>query len=391
VAAAIMQTDVTFMVVPTPSEPNGAFSLKYVLAAAKTVGKALQYKDAFHVVVLTSTVMPGDTGGSLLPALEQHSGKRCGQDFGLCYSPEFIALGSVIYDMLHPDFILIGQSDPQSGNVLSQLFQTFCNNTPPIYKMAFVNAELAKLAVNTFVTTKISYANMLAEICERLDGGNVDVVTSAIGRDSRIGSKYLKAALGYGGPCFPRDNIAMGALASSLGVCAPIPQATDTINQWQVARLKNIVKSHLPSGGSVGVLGLSYKPKTNVVERSQGLELAQALLRDGLSVSVYDPTPMPNLGELLQGDAIIAGSAVECAQGVDVVVVSTPCDEFKALNTISFKRSMNQRATVIDCWRLLDRDRVSKAAHYLALGTCDMMPSRSVIPAPQPVNLPKAA
>src|SRR5207237_5096689 len=110
ITEAVRQTDITFMIVPTPSEANGAFSLKYVLAATKTIGQALQQKDAYHLVVLTSTVMPGATGGQVLPALENASGKHCGKDFGLCYSPEFISLGSVIRDFLNPDFLLIGES-----------------------------------------------------------------------------------------------------------------------------------------------------------------------------------------------------------------------------------------------------------------------------------------
>jgi UDPglucose 6-dehydrogenase len=388
--AAIQQTDVTFLVIPTPSEPNGVFSMKYALMAGKSVGTALQGKDGFHLVVLTSTVMPGDTGGKLLPALEQASGKCCGRDFGLCYSPEFIALGSVIHDMLTPDFLLIGESDPRSGDILAEVYRSFCDNSPPAFRMAFVNAELAKLAVNTFVTTKISYANMLAEICERLDGGNVDVVTAAIGRDSRIGSKYLKAALGYGGPCFPRDNVALAALASSLGVSATIAQATDRINHWQVSRLKTVVQSQLPAGGSVAVLGLSYKPKTNVVERSQGLELAQALLADGVAVSVYEPAPIANLTELLPGKLCVAGSAIECVQDVDVVVVCTTCDEFRAINTHPFTRNNKQPVTVIDCWRMLDRARLSKTARYLALGTSDFKQAHVATEQP-PVRIKKAA
>src|SRR4029079_1144357 len=215
--AAVLATDATFIMVPTPSEPDGGFSMKYVLSAAEQIGAALRSKPDCHLVVLSSTVMPGCTGGELLPALEAHSGKKCGRDFGLCYNPEFIALGSVIRDMLNPDMILIGESDPRSGELLEELYKGVCDSNPRIQRMNYVNAELTNLSVNTFVTTKISYANMLAQVCERLPGADADVVTSAIGCDSRIGSKYLKGALGYGGPCFPRDNVAFSALARETG------------------------------------------------------------------------------------------------------------------------------------------------------------------------------
>src|SRR5262249_2828965 len=154
----------------------------------------------------TSTVMPGSTGGEIQAELERASGRKIGPDLGLAYNPEFIALGTVVRDMLRPDFILIGESDKQTGDLLEAIYERSCDNDPAIRRMSFVNAELTKISVNTYVTTKISYANMLAEMCDRLPGADVDVVSAAVGSDSRIGSKYIKGAIGYGGPCFPRDN-----------------------------------------------------------------------------------------------------------------------------------------------------------------------------------------
>src|SRR5205823_399946 len=153
---------------------------------------------------LTSTVLPGSTRYGLLPVLEGASGKRCGRDFGLCYSPEFIALGTVIKDFLRPDFLLIGESDSAAGDQLQDLYRDVCETQPPVARMSWVNAELTKIAVNTYVTMKITFANSLAMLCQRLPGGDIDAVTSALGLDSRIGPRYLKAGLGYGGPCFPR-------------------------------------------------------------------------------------------------------------------------------------------------------------------------------------------
>src|SRR4029077_17623940 len=269
--AAVLATDVTFIMVPTPSEADGGFSMKYVLDSAEQIGGALRTKQGWHLVVLSSTVMPGSTGGTLLPALEAHSGKKCGRDFGLCYNPEFIALGSVVRDMLNPDMILIGESDARSGAILEELYTGVCESNPRIQRMNYVNAELTKLSVNKFVTTKISYANMLAQICETLSGADADVVTSALGCDTRIGAKYLKGALGYGGPCFPRDNIAFSALARDNGVPALLAEATEELNRRQAPRMAELLLSYLPEGGTVGILGLSYKPHTEVIEESQGV------------------------------------------------------------------------------------------------------------------------
>jgi UDPglucose 6-dehydrogenase len=376
VSQAVRQTDITFMIVPTPSEATGAFSLKYVLAATKAIGQALQDKDGYHLVVLTSTVMPGATGGQVLPSLETASGKRCGSDFGLCYSPEFISLGSVIRDFLNPDFLLIGESDPRAGELLASVAKSVCVNRPPVARMSFANAELTKLALNTYVTTKISYANMLAQMCERMEGGDIDAVTAALGLDSRIGPKYLKGSVGYGGPCFPRDNLALAALARELNVPAPLPEATDRINQNQVPRLQNYVMAHLPENGRVGILGVSYKPQTNVIERAQGLELAQALLADHVPVVIYDPCAADSARAVLSGPVHFATSAAECVRQADVLVICTPCKEFKAISTEDLTRT-HGHVTVLDCWRLLERAHVSAVCNYLAIGTSDLLATNS--------------
>lgn len=364
---AVMNTDVTFVIVPTPSEPDGAFSLRYVLQTAEHIGSALRRKSGYHVVALSSTVMPGATGGKLLPALERCSGKQCGADFGLCYNPEFVALGSVIRNMLRPDLILIGEYDRRSGDVLEELYRGVCESQPSVARMNFVNAELTKLSVNTFVTTKISYANMLAQVCETLPGADVDVVTAAIGTDSRIGRKYLRGALGYGGPCFPRDNVAFAALARRQGVPATLAEATDALNRRQAPRIAEMILARLPKDGTAGVAGLSYKPDTSVVEESQGLALARYLLAKGAAVVVYDPLAMENAQHMLQGNVTFARSLADCAARADVLALATAWPEFKNLSPSDLNQS-NGRPTVIDCWRILAREKFEPVAHYLTLG-----------------------
>jgi UDPglucose 6-dehydrogenase len=365
--AAVANTEITFIIVPTPSGSEGSFSLRHVLPTAESIAKGLREKNTFHLVVLTSTVMPGATSNQVLPVLELHSSKLCGRDFGLCYNPEFIALGSVIRDMLNPDFILIGESDSRSGEMLEALHKRVCDNDPPVARMNYINAELTKLAVNTFVTTKISYANMLAQVCERLPGANVDVVTSALGLDGRIGRKYLKGALGYGGPCFPRDNLAFSALARQLGAPAILAEATDRANRLQVSYLAALLKSKIPPRGVVGILGLAYKPNTNVIEESQGLLLAQALTADAIPVIVYDPAGMTNAREALRGPVKFAASAQECVQESDAVVVTTPWEEFRSISPQMLERHSVPRV-LVDCWRLYDAEQYCKVTNFIALG-----------------------
>ncbi len=365
--AAVCDSEITFIIVPTPCGPDGGFSLEHVCSVAESVGRALGRVSRFHLVVVSATVMPGAVGGQVLPLLEEISGKECGRDFGLCYNPEFVALGSVIRDMCNPDMVLIGESDPRSGQILADLYQRVCENRPRVARMNFVNAELTKLSVNTFVTTKISYANMLAEICEPLPGADADVVTAALGLDTRIGQKYLKGALGYGGPCFPRDNIAFGSLARQHGVEAILAEATDRMNRRQAPRLGDLMLARLPEGGTAGILGLAYKTLTNVVEESQGVALAEYLTGKGARVVVYDPQAMENARQRLGKKVKYASSLVDCAAQAQVLAIATPWDEFKKLRPEDLSRS-SACTTVFDCWRILPREKFEAVVEYRTLG-----------------------
>ncbi|GIU81112.1 MAG: UDP-glucose/GDP-mannose dehydrogenase family protein [Acidobacteria bacterium] len=349
---AVLNSDISFVIVPTPSDERGAFSLQYAAWAYKEIGKALAKKNGYHNVVLTSTVLPGSTRQVLMPVLEKESGKKAGKDFGVCYSPEFIALGSVIRDFLNPDFTLIGELDERCGEQLEQLYSKVVENGAPSARMSIENAELTKIAVNTFVTTKITFANMLAEICEKIPGGNVDVVTKALGMDSRIGHKYLKGALGYGGPCFPRDNIALSFIAKELGVSAELAKITDSMNRSIVGKVVEKVKKIANQGSTVAVLGLAYKPFSHVTEESQSIQIASALSKSGYRVVGYDPLAGEMALSDLHGQIVVLESAKRCLQQAEVVLITTPDPEFTKLKPEDFKNEFS-KVTVIDFWRIL--------------------------------------
>jgi len=369
IEAAVRASDATFVVVATPSEADGGFSLRYALPCCEAIGRAIATKKSFHLVILTSTVMPGSTGGPVKAALERASGKRCGVDYGLCYSPEFIALGTVIRDFYHPDFLLIGESDPHSGEILSDIYKHSCKNSPAVARMNWINAEITKLAVNTYITTKISYANMLARLCEKLPEADVNVVTDALGLDTRIGAKYLKGAVSYGGPCFPRDNRALAALATRVGASSGLAEATDIFNQAQISSLAGIVKSHYSGDGAIGILGLTYKPNTDVVEESFGLLLAQELSSANLPVLVFDPSAEAARVASNCKKARISPSAEDCIAKSGVVVVATPWQEFRDLPASSWARPAKAAPrVVIDCWRSLGSLEGAEGVRYVKLG-----------------------
>ena len=364
----VQKSDASFVIVPTPSDSTGFFSNRFVLQAMDTLGKALRNKKGYHVVVITSTVMPGTTGSEIKTALEAASGRKVGPELGLCYNPEFIALGSVVRDMLYPDSILIGESDAKAGDMLQTIYLQLCEKKPPVQRMNFVNAELTKISVNTYVTTKISYANMLADLCDRLPGADVDVVTKALGADSRIGAKYLKGAMGYGGPCFPRDNVAFAALARKIGARADVAEATDRVNNHQVERVTGLVAKFARSGTRIALLGLSYKPHTPVVEESHSVKIAAKLADAGYVVTVHDPLAQDSALAVL-GDKVVEASSLDSTvRDCDLLIVATGWPDYKAIDPAWCKRN-GQRLTILDLWRTLPADKFADVADVLYLGS----------------------
>jgi UDPglucose 6-dehydrogenase len=349
---AIQESELTFVIVPTPSDERGAFSLQYAAYAFREIGKALAQKKGYHTVVLTSTVLPGATRYGLIPVLERFSGKKCGKDFGVCYSPEFVALGSVIRDFLNPDFLLLGEYDDRAGQHLADCYKDIVSNNAHPARMSLENAELAKISVNAYVTTKITFANMIAEICSRIPGGDPDVVSNAIGLDTRIGRKYLTGGLGYGGPCFPRDNVALGFFAQAVGARAALPKTTDELNRGVAQRMVELIASHARPGATIAILGLSYKPKSHVIEESQAIAMVKTLVDRHYRVVGYDPLAGPAANQEVGTRAVIFDSIADCLKDADVVLVANADPMFVALKPEDFTAS-GRPVTVIDFWRCM--------------------------------------
>jgi UDPglucose 6-dehydrogenase len=286
-----------------------------------------------------------------------------GKDVGLVYNPQFIALGSIVSNMRKPDLVLIGESDPESGQVALDLALAIAENQPAVSRISLASAELAKLAINTFVTTKISFANMLGEFCDHLEGANIDDVTSAVGSDSRIGKKYLQGALGYGGPCFPRDNIALAAAADTLGIDASIAVATDTINNRQVRRILNLVSSLVETGSSVTVFGLAYKPETPVCDESQSVDIANALAASGYKVCAYDELVSPADSPKLSSAVTASQKPSETVYSSNVAVFTHPVGSFKRLDLSKLVSSQ-----VIDIWGSMETSQLPKSAELIRPG-----------------------
>ncbi len=321
----------------------------------------------YHLFVITSTVSPGTTERSLIPVIEKYSGRKINNVFGVAYNPEFIALGEVINGFLNPDLLLIGQSNGFVGDQLEKIYKKTCENKPYIARMSIISAEITKISLNAYVTMKISYANNLANICERVPGADIDDITKALGADKRISPFYLKGGPAFGGPCFPRDGRAFVSFARKNGIAAKLAEATDEINRYQVKHLTETVFAEVKGKRNklVSVLGLAYKPKTSVIEESAAIKLIEGLLKYGIKVSVYDSLAIENT-KVLFGDKIkYASSAKECVAVAPVCVITTPDKEFQMFGEAGFQ---NRKMTVIDCWRILDPAKLGKKVKYIGWG-----------------------
>lgn len=287
--AAALDTDASFFIVPSPSLPDGSFSNEFLMRAIAPVARLVKRaKKKNHVFVVSSTTTPGACRKVIIPLIEQETGGKCGRRFGFAYNPEFIALGNVVRGLLAPDLVLIGESDQRTGNQMEALYQAYVTNQPRIARMSVTSAELTKISVNSFITAKISFTNQLRMVAERYEDTDIHAILEAIGADSRIGHKYLRAGLSYGGPCFPRDNRLVSFAARQVGLSAPLAEATDLVNEQAKQQLVQQALARVAPGDKVAVLGLSYRPDTYIVEESAGLHIAQALKRSGCQVLIHD-------------------------------------------------------------------------------------------------------
>lgn len=367
---AVLETDLTFVTVGTPSKPDGSIDLGYVESAAKEVGDALIQKESYHLTVVKSTVIPGTTQNVVKSLIEKESSKKCGAQFGLCMNPEFLRQGSAFHDTVNADRLVIGSYDKRSGDMLENLYRDFyANSMPPTIRTTLSTAELIKYASNAMLATKISFINTIANICEKIPGADVKVVASAMGLDKRIGPLFLDAGLGYGGSCFPKDVKALIACAKSLGSDAELLDSVENVNRTQPLKAVELCKQQLGSlaGKRVAVLGLAFKPDTDDMREARVLPLINQLLKEHAEVIAYDPVAVKNAKSILGSKIQFAKSAVDCINEADCAIIVTEWQEFQKLSPEDYLKHMKQ-PVVIDGRRLYDPKRYIGKIKYSAIG-----------------------
>jgi UDPglucose 6-dehydrogenase len=376
---AIPEADVVFIAVGTPPTPSGAPNLEYLSQAAKSIG---QHISGFTVVVNKSTVPIGSgnwVGSLLRETCEQRAlqpGDSC-PEFGIASNPEFLREGSALHDSLYPDRIVIGADEQRSLEVLYTLYRPILDQTfpaptflprpetvgaVPLLSTDLASAELIKYAANAFLALKISFINEIGLLGDRV-GANISEVARGIGLDSRIGSRFLSAGIGWGGSCFGKDTAALIATASEYGLSMPIVESARKVNSRQRDRVveKLLAELKILKGRTIGLLGLAFKPNTDDLREAPAIEIAQKLIDRGVRVKAHDPIASerfhrehPNMR--LQ----ICANALEVAEGCDALVLITEWNEYRDLEWEAVAKRM-RNPYLLDGRHVLDGDKVAKA------------------------------
>jgi UDPglucose 6-dehydrogenase len=331
IAEGVEESVVMFIAVNTPPLKNGEADLSYVANVAKEI--AVHLKN-YRVIVDKSTV-PVKTGEKVSETIKRYSKK--GVEFDIVSNPEFLREGSAVHDMMNPDRIVVGVSNSRAAQIMKDLYA-------PI-KTKFIvtdiqSAELIKHACNSFLAMKISFANALSNICE-LSGGNVEQVVYGMGLDHRIGSHFLKAGIGYGGSCFPKDVAAFIKIAEELGYSFDLLKAVEGINEDQKKRFMKKIKDVLwvLKDKTVGLLGLAFKPNTDDMRNAPSIDIVHALIKEGAKVRAYDPQAMEKAKEVLKGIQYCK-DPYQVAKDADVVLILTEWEEFAKLDYKKIKALM---------------------------------------------------
>ncbi len=361
---AVEDAQIVFICVQTPSLPSGRIDIRPVKAACRTIAKALASSSERKIVVMKSTVVPSTTDSVVKPILEEQSRMRAGAGFGLCMNPEFLQEGSALKDSIEPSRIVIGYEDRRDAKALLDLYRPI-NATKIVTDLR--SAEMIKYASNTFLATKITYSNEIANMCARF-GIDSEAVLEAVGLDPRIGSLFLRPGLGFGGSCLPKDVKALRDKAKQEGYSPRLLEALMTINDRQPSEGVRLLEKAL--GGlaakKIAVLGLAFKGGVDDTRDTRALPLVTELLGKGAEVIAFDPMAMANFIKLIPSIRY-AASTSECLKGADGCIIQADWPEFRTLGSKEFNLMRNP--VVVDGRRCLDPMKVRKAgARYLGIG-----------------------
>ena len=336
-AEALPSSTVVFSAVATPPNEDFSADLKAVFIVAETVAKHADH----DLVFVNKSTVPVGTGKKCEDKIKEVLKER-GMDYHIpvISNPEFLREGCAVQDTLQPDRIVVGvNGDEWATKLIDELYQPLTRVGKPLLFMERESAEVVKYASNAFLATKISFINMLSELCEAT-GGNIRDIAKGVGLDDRIGPRFLHAGIGYGGSCFPKDVKALIALSNETGIPLPIVQATHEVNDHQRQRFFKKFLSVLPANATVGIWGLSFKPKTDDMREAPSSDLIPMLLDADHTVRAHDPIAMKNAKKIMP-DIEYANSPMEAAKDADAVIVLTEWDVFRGVDLDALKDAMS--------------------------------------------------
>ena len=365
IAGAIGSSDITFVCVDTPLMMDGMVDLSGVIDVSKAIGSMLLNKNNYHTIVIKSTVPPGTTMEVVRPILERYSRKFAGEGFGLCVCPEFLQEGTSVQDSIEPSRLIIGVMDERTRGILMELYEDF--HCPKLFKDPNT-AEMIKYCTNSFLATKISFANEFANLCEKL-GVDVDDMFEGVSLDNRIAPHFFGAGIGYGGSCLPKDTRGLLKFANSMGVDMKVLSAVDKVNRAQVFRLIEILREYgAVEGKIVSVLGLAFKPGTDDVRGTLAIPVIETLLVEGAKVKAYDPKANDRFkGVGIGGNITFYGNYREALLDSHAVLFLTEWSHFKNITEEEFLELMSF-PLIIDGRRIFKGVIFDKAI-YRTIGT----------------------
>ena len=349
----IKKTKISFLVLPTPSLTNGSFTNKYILQSLNKISQVLkEKKNKKHLIVITSTVSPGSCEDIFIPFLKKR-GLIEQKDFLLVYNPHFIAQGSTIYNLKKPDLLLLGCDSIDSYKLIKKFYKKIYN-AKIIKKTNLREGEIAKISINSYITSKISFANYISELCERSEDTDAKKVLDVVGQDKRINHYYLKIGTKFSGPCFPRDNLALSHYSKKMGVSSVIPDKNDSINKLQTKRLLKILKKITKNKGfyNIGICGMTYKNNTNIVKNSQGDDLLKLISKNKIKynkIYIYDEFLKDKEIKNVKKNIYSIKNKKNFINKSDIIYLMY---NVKNLNFTKYK--IRNKKYIIDCWRLFE-------------------------------------
>jgi len=350
---AVERSLVVLIAVGTPSDEQGNADLTFVKEVAASIGSSLnEYK-----VVVTKSTVPMGTGKMIRSIIEEHRPGRT--EFSVASNPEFLREGSAVEDFMRPNRVVIGTEDSQAAAILRDLYRPLYLIETPFVITDVVTAEMIKYASNAFLATKISFINEIARLCDAL-GADVHDVARGMGLDNRIGRKFLHPGPGFGGSCFPKDTLAVLAIAQSAGCEMKVVKAVVEVNEGQaplmLGKIRGVLKE--PKGKVAAVLGLSFKPNTDDIRESPALKIIDGLQREGVKVRAYDPISMDNARQVLHG-VEFCNDEYSTVEGADVLVLVTEWNQFRALD-MKRVRGLMRAPAVVDLRNIYDPEEMRR-------------------------------